>query len=158
MKKFLPYILAATMLIAGFLIGTFTMGRITRNKIERFSSVRSPEHFKQQMVSELNLTPDQQELIDPIINAHGETIRTMTKEYRESFSQAQKEFYKQLKPILTEEQIQIIEERRKHFERGFKKDGRDGPGRQGERGAGRKFRNNDDRQHDGPLPEHRRRD
>lgn len=159
MKKFLPYILAVTMLIAGFLIGSFTTGRITRNKIERFSSVRSPEHFKQHMVRELGLTEEQQKLIDPIVDAHGEKLHVLTKEYRETFSELQQEFHEQLEPILTEQQRKKMEERRREFQKGYKRDGRDGPRGPGDRrGEGRRYHDDDMMHHDGLKMENRKRD
>jgi hypothetical protein len=157
MKKFFPYILAATMLIAGFFIGMFTVGQITRNKIERFSSVRTPDNFKQHMIRELNLTTEQQELIDPILEEHGENLRKITTDFRKTFTEEQEKLHSQLDPILTEEQKKIIQKRKQEFERGYKKDGRDGKRRSGSYGERRKY-HDAERGFDGPPPEPRRHD
>jgi hypothetical protein len=157
MKKFFPYLLAATMLIAGFFIGMFTVGQITRNRIERFSSVRTPENFKQHMIQELNLTPEQQKLIDPILEAHGESLRKITTDFRKTFSEEQEKLHSQLVPILTDEQKKIIQKRKQEFERGYKKDSRDGKRRPGSRGEHRKY-HDAERGFDGPPPEPCRQD
>lgn len=145
MKKFFPYILAATMLIAGFFIGTFTAGRITRNKIERFSSYRSPDNFRQMLYRDLNLTPEQQKKVDPIIREHSKTLRSMTMEYKSAFTKELDQFHAQLEPVLTDDQKKKMEEKRDQFRKGYQKD------RQ-RRHPGDRREGNRDRHHDGPPP------
>lgn len=158
MKKFIPYILAVTMLVAGFFIGMFTAGQFTKTRIERFSSMRSPEGVRKHMYRDMNLTPEQEKQVEPIIKEHGERLRALTIDYRKSFTKEIDKFHEQLNPILSEEQKEIMRRRKQEFQSGYNKnrgDRRDGRRHPSER---RNFRNAEDRPHDGPPHERRRMD
>ena len=117
----MPYILVVTMLTAGFLLGVFVSGQYTKSKIERFSKVRSPEGFKDQMIKELQLTPDQMELLNPIFEAHSKNMDLLSQNFRYSFEGEMKNFKDKITPILTAEQLKKLEEHNRQMKFGYGK-------------------------------------
>ncbi|NCD43102.1 MAG: hypothetical protein EOL88_13585 [Bacteroidia bacterium] len=119
MKKLMPYILAFTMLVAGFFVGIFTAGQITRNKIQEFSKMRSPEGMHQDLIRELELSPAQQETLEVIFREHSEKIRALTLDFRKEFDAEIQRFKHSIAPTLEPWQLERFEQREKRLKYGF---------------------------------------
>lgn len=117
----MPYILVVTMLTAGFVLGVFVSGQYTKSRIERFSSARSVDGFKEHMIKELELTTQQMELLDPMFEAHSKKMDALSKKFRNSFGGEMDNFKKEITPILTEEQIKKLEEHDRQIKFGYGK-------------------------------------
>ena len=117
----MPYILVVTMLTAGFVLGVFVSGQYTKSRIERFSSARSVDGFREHMIRELELTAQQLELLNPMFEAHSKKMDALSKKFRNSFAGEMDNFKKEITPILTEEQIKKLEAHDRQMKFGYGK-------------------------------------
>ena len=104
---------------------------MTRAKIKRWKSVNTEQGFKREFIRVLSPTPEQMEEIKPILKKYSDLNRELMGDHRSEQKDLFLELQQELKPYLTEEQIERMERiKKKRHDRG-KSDHkrRKGPGR-----------------------------
>ena len=107
--KFKPVIIVLVTLIIGFSIGFLTSSIITHQKMKRFTSFNSVETFKRITIGLIEPTEEQRKEILPLIDEYGKKMDQIRKEFGKEFFNLMKEFHNALKPYLTPEQIEKLE-------------------------------------------------
>ncbi len=103
-------ILVSTLLL-GFLLGLATSAWVRHYKMKEFKAFTSIEGFRVRAISILEPTPEQEQLLIPVITEYGKKNLELKKKYREDFVNLMKEYRSTLYPLLTREQIERLESR-----------------------------------------------
>ena len=120
-------ILAISSLVAiGFLGGFFTHRLIMKKTITKVRELNAPPGFQRHLLERIDATPEQEDQLHPIIFKYGRQIAEVGKESREKRRKIINQMHEEIKPHLTEEQIQRLD----RFSRRFKRD-RDHPPHEG---------------------------
>ena len=114
MKTKSTLIIIAT-LIVGIIIGFLINGLITHNRYKRFVEYRKEEGFKSRFYKHFDLTGDQKELIDPIMDKYAKMNSTLMTDFRKKFDSTMSEFHNEVEPYLTPEQIERMEQSKDRF-------------------------------------------
>jgi hypothetical protein len=107
--KIKPVIIIASTLIIGFAIGFLTSSMITHQKMKRFRSFNSVESFKRRTIHLIE--PDEQQMKElvPILDKYAKDIIQIRKSFGKEFFSLMKDFHNEIKPLLTEEQVERLE-------------------------------------------------
>lgn len=108
MKVKAVIVISAT-LVLGFAIGFLTSSMITHQRMKKFRSYNSIESFKQRTIHILQPTEDQLKEIVPLIDEYAKKLDQTRKDFGKEFFALISDFHKELKPLLTEEQIDKLE-------------------------------------------------
>ncbi len=100
-------------LIIGIVIGFLSSTYMRNRKMEEFRSYASYEGFKYQALRVIDPTEEQEEKILPVIESFSRKNQELKIRYREEFITLMKDYKNELEPLLTKEQIQRIESRRR---------------------------------------------
>ena len=107
--KFKPVIIVLVTLVIGFAIGFLTSSIITNQKMKRFRSFNSVETFKRITLGFIEPTEEQRKEILPLIDEYGKKMNEVREEFGKEFFNLMNEFHTSLKPHLTPEQIERLE-------------------------------------------------
>ena len=108
MKVKAVIVISAT-LILGFAIGFLTSSMITHQRMKKFRSYNSIESFKQRTIHILQPTEAQLKEILPLIDEYAKKLDQTRKDFGKEFFTLITDFHKDLKPLLTAEQIERLE-------------------------------------------------
>ena len=108
MKVKAVIVIAAT-LILGFAIGFLTSSMITHQRMKKFRSYNSIESFKQRTIHILQPTEEQLKEILPLIDEYAKKLDQTRKDFGKEFFTLITDFHKDLKPLLTAEQIERLQ-------------------------------------------------
>ena len=108
MKVKAVVVISAT-LILGFAIGFLTSGMINHQRMRKFRSFNSMESFKQRTIHILEPTEEQLKEILPLIDEYAKKMDEIRKDFGKEFFALINDFHNELKPLLTEEQIERLE-------------------------------------------------
>jgi len=117
-------IIISTLLI-GVLLGTFISGAMTErrilSRIEEFRSMgpphESPDNFIPLMERIIGPHEGQKDTINKILNQHFERIHDITSKHRLEMESLMNSLHDELKPILNDEQIRLLDERMNRMRR-----------------------------------------
>ncbi|MCF6170179.1 MAG: YhcB family protein [Bacteroidales bacterium] len=136
--KFTAIILGT--LIIGFVIGFLTNGRLVKSRIDRMQSFYTEKGANRAFVHVLEPTPAQMEKIRPILQEHAVENRDLLFTYREDQEALFLHLEDELRPYLTDEQMEKLEELKHRWQGRFQGKGmmrgRGGPGHRGGRPGG----------------------
>ncbi len=116
-----PFIVILMTLVIGFGLGIFTSGYFFKQRVDRFTRVAREEGFIKHHVEMLEATETQQSEIRPILEKHYRVLE----EYRNGIRMQFDSMRMELRPYLTEEQLEKMKQRRRKMRRPGKR--RKGP-------------------------------
>ncbi len=96
-------------LVIGFAIGFLTSSMITHQRMKKFRSFNSMESFKHRIIHIIQPTEEQLKEIIPLIDEYAEKMDRIRRDFGKEFFTLINEFHSELKPLLTEEQIESLE-------------------------------------------------
>lgn len=119
------YLELITTLIVGFLIGFFTNSIITDKRIKEYSLHKGESDFWRRALSEVNVTQEQRDAINPIIKEHSLEARSILmaswKEMLPIWENMEKEILNELNPEQQEQVKAIQSNRKKHLKQRLNK-------------------------------------
>lgn len=107
--KVKPVIIISTTLIIGFAIGFLTSSMISNQRMKRFRSFNSVESFKRRTIHLIEPTEEQIKEIIPLIDEYAKKMNQIRKDLGREFFNLMKDFHNEIKPFLTEGQIERLE-------------------------------------------------
>jgi len=125
-------IIIGTLLI-GFVIGFLTNGRLVKSRITRMQSFYTEKGADRAFMQVLDPTPEQMEKVRPILQRHAQQNRELLNHHRDEQQLLFVELEDELRPLLTQEQMERLEDLKNRWRQRFDRSGR-GRGR----GAGRR--------------------
>jgi len=158
-----PIIIIVITLAIGFVLGMLTSGQIRYHRLKPVRVFFSEERFRNGFYEIIKPDEKQKETIDKLLSNYARMNSDIQNDFRKKMDSTMKEFWKELEPSLTKEQLarlKEMEKRRMEMIRGdrrnqrdsanFKDDRRMGPSPDGrppfrDRGSGRQrdFRDSD---------------
>jgi hypothetical protein len=126
-------IIISTLLI-GFVIGFLTHGRLVKSRIDRMQSFYTEKGANRAFMRVLDPTPEQMEQIRPILQRHARQNRELLDHHRAEQQALFLELEDELRPLLTDEQIERLEELKHRWQQRFNHSGPGhgrGPGHRG---------------------------
>jgi len=126
-------IIIGTLLI-GFVIGFLTNGRLVKSRIDRMQSFYTEKGADRAFMRVLDPTPEQMEKIQPILRRHAQQNRELLNQHRGEQQALFLELEEELKPFLTQEQIEKLNDLKQRWRQRFNRQGGRGRG-QGHRGG-----------------------
>ena len=101
----------------GFFAGAWHAHRTFGERHGRFMGERMQEHMKRQ----LDLTPAQMQLVDPILRKTAERLQVIRAETGQRVLQAMEDSHRELAVLLTPEQVAKLERMKKRHENHFQR-------------------------------------
>jgi len=114
MKAKSTLIIISTLLV-GIIIGFLINGQITHKKYKKFVEYRKEEGFKNRFHKRFDLTAEQRDILDPIIEKYAKLNSARMKDFRKVFDSTMTDFHREIEPYLTPEQIKKLEEDKARF-------------------------------------------
>ena len=109
--------MVATLLIGMVLVSLGT-GYFVRKKVKNISRrMRNPKHYKQFLMHKLNLSADQQTIVEPMIASHFKMRRALRKKHFKDLIEVEQRFHKALEPHLEDDQMAILKRRLERIKR-----------------------------------------
>ena len=108
----------AIVLVLGFFIGFLTHGSIVSNKIKNYSWRRGEVTFWSQSLNEANVSQEQRDKIMPIVIQYSEQGHELMRKSMMQIEPLWEKMEEEIAPLLTKEQLNIIESiKKKRIER-----------------------------------------
>lgn len=126
-------IIIGTLLI-GFVIGFLTNGRLVKSRIDKMQSFYTEKGANQAFIRVLDPTPEQMEKIRPILQRHAQQNRELLTNHRIEQQAFFLELEDELRPFLTQEQMERLEGLKDRWHQRFNRSGEKrgkGSGRRG---------------------------
>lgn len=103
--------------LAGVAVGLFAGTRHGRHAIGDFHSGEMRQHFRERMVRQLELTPEQLKTLSPIIDDTARQVEEIRSESRRRVAETLARSHAAVSPHLTEQQRAELEKLRERHER-----------------------------------------
>lgn len=111
-------IFTVTALIFGGVLGFFTAGRVAKHRIEKLRDMsHDPQSEKEHLAKRLDLSTEQKDEIFPIFDQHIPTQRAVMKKHRKEMDSLRTVMFKEMQPILTEDQLAKLARMKKRAKR-----------------------------------------
>jgi BMFP domain-containing protein YqiC len=147
--KLRPILFIVLTLIIGIFIGILVSAQLRHKRMKPVRIYSSEKKFMDDAIRFLQPDESQMEILEPVIKKYARASSEMQKEYRRNFEDLMQNYFSEVKPLLTREQLDRISEmqkRRRDATRRFRPDSlndgnrryndqspergrRDGPGR-----------------------------
>lgn len=99
----------------GFMGGFFTHRYMARQTINKVKELSAAPGFHDHLLKRINATPEQEEQLHPIVIKYGQQMAEVAKESRAQRRKIMNQMHEEIKPYLTKEQIQSLEEFSRRF-------------------------------------------
>lgn len=99
----------------GFAGGFFTHRYMAKKTIERVKELSVAPGFQHHLFRRIDATPEQREQLHPIVMKYGKEMAEVVRDSREERRKIMDKMHAEIKPYLTEEQIQELEQFAKRF-------------------------------------------
>ena len=114
--KNLKGILTIIGLIAlGFTAGFFTHRQVTIKQVQKVREIGQAPGFQRHLLKYLEPTEDQREQLAPIIRRYGQQMGDQMKEHRQERKTLVDSMHEEIKPLLTDEQLEKLDDFSKRF-------------------------------------------
>lgn len=126
-------IIIGTLLI-GFVIGFLANGRLVKSRIDKMQNFYTEKGANQAFIRVLDPTPEQMEKIRPILQRYAQQNRELLTNHRIEQQAFFLELEDELRPFLTQEQMERLEDLKGRWHQRFKRSGEKrskGSGRRG---------------------------
>lgn len=123
--KLKPLILIFTTLLIGFFIGFLTSAQLRHKRMNPVRIYSSERRFREDAYRIFEPDEEQMVKLDPIIRKYGKASSELQREYRKNFESIMENYFQEVKPLLTQEQLDRInsmEQRRREAVRRFRPD------------------------------------
>jgi len=110
-------------LLIGFVLGFLTNGRLVKYRIEKMQNFYTEKGVDRGFIRALDLTSDQMEEIGPILREHARKNRNLLHRHREDQQILFQELKAEIKPFLTEEQVEKLDSFKRSWQKRFKGEG-----------------------------------
>lgn len=109
-------------LIAGGAIGFYTAGRVAKQRIDRMRKVaHEPGAEQRWLMNKLKISEEQEEAIKPILEKELPKQRKIIKEHRIELDSMREAMFKELEPLLNQEQVSTLERMKARSKRRHRK-------------------------------------
>ena len=119
-------IIVSTLLL-GIIIGFLVSGRLTKVRMEKMKSSFIEDGFSRQLMRTLKPSEEQLKAMRPIMDKFAKIRREKFKDHRAEQSKIFDDFEDELKPILSDDQIERLEEMKEKFNDKFPQNRGEGP-------------------------------
>ena len=133
--KLRPVLLLLATFIIGVFLGMLVSAQIRHSKMRTVRMYGSERYLTEVINRVADPTPEQLELLDPIVRKYAKEGRSIQRDFRKEFESHNKHYWDEIKSVLTPEQVKQIEENLER-RRGEMRKGRPDRGRRGQRGDG----------------------
>lgn len=106
--KLRPFLLIFITLVIGIAIGFLASAQLRHKRMKPVRIYSSEERFRQDAFKFIQPTDEQIVVITPIIKKYAKLNRDLQKEYRSNFETLMQDYFAEIKPILTKEQLDHI--------------------------------------------------
>ena len=108
--KVKSYVMLSIMFVLGFLAGMLVKDLVTESPIQQIRNLRGPGGFIGRLESDFDLTEKQKKEIKPILDKYDKNTREFIESGAEFFHTSMDSLKKELKPYLTEGQLEQLNE------------------------------------------------
>ena len=109
-----PILIIIVTLVIGFVIGVLTSAQLRHHRMRSVRVFTSERYFREIIYREVQPTEDQVKLLEPIFERYGKEGRELQRDFRKKFDAHNVKYWEEIKPILTDEQIEIIDNFYRH--------------------------------------------
>lgn len=102
-------------ILTGFILGFVVSSQITRLRTRDVRSMSSSDSFKSRTYSIINPGPEQLQELDPVVERYSEKFDSMKRVTRKGYSDLIESYHQEIKPHLTKEQYENLENFAKHL-------------------------------------------
>lgn len=123
-----PIIIIVITLVIGFVLGMLTSAQIRYHKLKPVRVFFSEERFRNGFYEVIQPDEKQKETIDELLSKYAAVNSGIQSDFRKKMDSTLKEFWQELEPSLTKDQLARIKEmdrRRQEMERGFRRNSHD---------------------------------
>lgn len=105
-----PIIIIITTLALGFVLGMLVSARIRYHKLKPVRVFFSEQRFREGFYNVIQPDDKQKETIENLLSKYARSNGTIQNEFRKKIDSTMKEFWKELEPALTKEQLDRLKE------------------------------------------------
>lgn len=123
--KLKPILFIFITLLIGFFIGFLTSAQLRHKRMKPVRVYSSERRFRDDAYRFLEPDEAQMEKLDPVIRKYGKASSDLQREFRKNFENLMENYTREIKPLLTQEQLDRInsmEQRRREAVRRFRPD------------------------------------
>jgi hypothetical protein len=123
-----PIVIIVITLVIGFVLGMLTSAQIRYHRLKPVRVFFSEERFRNGFYEVIQPDDKQKETIDQLLSKYASVNSEIQSDFRKKMDTTLKEFWKELEPSLTKEQLARIKEmdrRRQEMEKGFRRNSHD---------------------------------
>jgi hypothetical protein len=115
MKNIKGIITIIGLLSLGFVGGFFTHRQVTIQQVQKVREIGQAPGFQRHLLQFLEPDVDQQKQLEPIISRYAEQMGTQWREHRAERKALVDAMHEEIKPLLTNEQLQKLDDFSKRF-------------------------------------------
>ncbi|MFN8241914.1 MAG: hypothetical protein U0X39_14335 [Bacteroidales bacterium] len=108
-----PIILIIVTLVIGFVLGMLTSAQIRYSKLRPVRVFFSEDRFREGFYKMIQPDEKQKETIDQLLSKYARENGTLQGDFRKKMDSLMKDFWKELEPVLTKEQLDRMKEMEK---------------------------------------------
>ena len=109
------------LVLIGFIGGFYAHRQMSMHFIQNVMEMRQPKGFQEQFFKRANISEEQQEKIQPIVEGYSNRLGNLHREFRENRHQLIDSMRSEINPHLLPEQIKQMERFSRRFRKGEKK-------------------------------------
>jgi hypothetical protein len=109
MKTFKITLAIVSLLSAGFIAGFYTNRLLVQQKISRVANMRYADGLKASIFEKIHATPEQQVLLDPVVEKYAEKIAAVHEESRSRRRGLMDSMRHEIKDFISSEQLKQLE-------------------------------------------------
>ncbi len=114
--KTLKIVLFVTSLLGvGFVAGFYTHRYVVHKKIERVAELRFAKGFQMRLFERIEADEQQRSKLSPIVEKYAQQMAKESKDSRQRRRELMDSLYKEIKPLMTQEQITELEDFSRRF-------------------------------------------
>lgn len=110
MKSIKAIITVVGLLSLGFVAGFFTHRQVTVKQVQKVREIGQAPGFQRHLLDFLEPTPEQREQLEPIIGRYAKEMGEQWKEHRQERKALVDAMHEEIKPLLTEAQLQKLDD------------------------------------------------
>ncbi len=115
MKTLKIVLFVISLLSVGFIAGFYTHRYVVAKKIEKVAELRFAMGFKKNLFEVIHADQEQRDEMGPVVDKYAQEIARVSRESRMRRKELVDSLYKELKPMMSEEQVTQMEEFSRRF-------------------------------------------
>jgi hypothetical protein len=105
-----PIIIIVITLAIGFILGMLTSAQIRYSRLKPVRVFFSEERFREGFYRVIQPDEKQKETIDRLLSRYAKDNSTIQNDFRKKFDSLMKDFWKEIEPVLTKEQLERLKQ------------------------------------------------